>query len=135
MKSRSGSTSSNKILRAETAEQLASAFVKSADIRGVRDRRLLFVGGTALLIHQRNKTPKGKPELPSTSPVMKLVSAMDAREKTIHDWLEENDPGMLIKWKDRVCKTCRGAKKKWATQVLSSDPEILEVLNAGNKSV
>ena len=87
--------------------------------------------GKALLIHQSvsaNIKPENIVEPKAQTLSDKLIKAMMRKQENVIKWLDENDPGLLIQWNDRVCKTCSGAKKNWAKKVINSNPEIKNII-------
>jgi len=93
---------------------------------------LFIMGGKALLIHQTMIDPKNAKKVKLKKPIndiyTRLINLMMVECEPLLKILEENDPGMLIKWNEKVCKTCGGAKRRWAKQVLSSCEEVVDFL-------
>lgn len=57
-----------------------------------------------------------------------LLDRMKAKDPDLIAWLEANDPGMLICWRDKVCATCPHQQAIWARGVVEQNENILEIL-------
>ena len=121
-----------RILEANSAEELAKAFVTSSKIQRVMDRRLFIMGGKALLIHQTMIDPKNAKKVKLKKPIndiyTRLINLMMVEYEPLLKVLKENDPGLLIMWDERSCRSCGSVKRKWAQKVLNTCPEVVEFL-------
>ena len=118
------------------ADELAKNLAYQPEPKGnVQKRNLFVVGRKALYVQQEvtlkkqnnQKIQKRKPT-PRNPLEAKLIKLAIAKDKELFSVLEENDPGLLIMWQERSCKSCGSVKRQWAEKVLNTCPEVVEFL-------
>ena len=84
------------------------------------------------LLKHENEISKVEGFLQYEAMQKKLITEMVANNRTLRGVLEEDDPGLLIQWDERACKTCGSVKTQWAERVLNTCDDVLAYLKSDN---
>jgi len=128
----------DKFILSENAGELAKCLAYPPKNDGVVLKRNLFIlNGKSLYIQQevkrlsqsKNVKRKRIKNVKQKNPLQKkLIDLMLNKNQEVISILEENDPGLLIQWDARACKTCYSVKENWAKKAINTCDELKEFL-------